>query len=443
MKKWIYSIAVLTGILYLYGCEKAYIRFGEQVVDAGITNIVVVDTLTPVISTVFRDSVVTSQTGTVLAGSYNDDVFGKISVASFAVLAAPSAVPDMHVSAAYDSLVLQMRGDSSFYGDTTAAQRFYVHQLASVIEFGEGQTKLYDRSDFPVQAAPLGAANISIRPSLKDSVKIRLNDATGKGLFELIQSKSQQVLTDADFEQYFKGIRISPGAGVENTAIYGFSDSITMRLYYHESDPYLTEKHIDFVLTARNKQFNQVHYNRAGTALNQPIPESRELPSELTGQAAYVQPLTGAILKVRFPTLRSLLQRDDYVKIMKADLIIPPLKASYSTKYMLPPQIVASPTTVNNETGGYLGEAGVTGTQGAQYGNLVTDWIYGEDTYYSYDVTAYLQAQVAISADNTNGLLFFPPSPAYTTRFNRLVTGNHQNSAGSVKLKLYYISVQP
>ncbi len=112
MKKLMYNIVVLAGLVYVYGCEKAYIRFGEQVVETGITNIVVVDTLTPAISTVFRDSVVTSQTGVVLAGSYKDDVFGKISAASFAVLSAPSTVPDMHVSAAYDSLVLQMHGDS-------------------------------------------------------------------------------------------------------------------------------------------------------------------------------------------------------------------------------------------------------------------------------------------------------------------------------------------
>lgn len=441
MRKLICTAGVLVCI-YTAGCKKAYIQFGEQFVDAGITNIVVVDTITPLLSTVFRDSVPTSQSGTILAGSYHDNIFGKMAASSFFVLASASNVPDLHVSAAYDSLVFQMRSDSSFYGDTTVAQRFNVHQLSGLIEFGEDKTYLYDKSNFPVYATPLGSAIVNIRPSLKDSVTIRLNDTKGLELFALIQSKSQAVLTNADFEQYFKGLRISPDDSNANAAVYGFSDSVTMRLYYHESNPYLTQKYIDFVLTSREKQFNQVLYNRYGTALNVTIPETKEMASALTADAAYVQPLTGVLMKIRFPALRSLLERSDYIKIMKAELIISPVKGSYSNNYMLPPQLVASSTNINNELGGYLSETGSTGSQNLQYGNLITDWLYGEDTRYTYDVTAYLQSEIENSADNTNGLIFAPPSPEYNTKLNRLVVSNNEHSMGGVKLKVYYISVQ-
>jgi hypothetical protein len=102
--------------------------------------------------------------------------------------------------------------------------------------------------------------------------------------------------------------------------------------------------------------------------------------------------------------------------------------------------LAAYATDVNNNLGSTLGLLGTTGTE-AQYGNLTTDWLYGEDTYYTYDVTGYLQAQLEVSGDNTNGLLFLPPSPAYNTTFNRVVFGNRQNSK-AIKLKVYYISVQ-
>lgn len=441
MRKLIYAAGILVCI-YAAGCQKAYIQFGEQFVDAGITNIVMVDTITPALSVVFRDSVPTSQSGSVMAGSYNDPVFGNISVSSFFILASPSGIPDMHVSATFDSLVLQMQSDSSYYGDTAVVQRLEVHQLSSVIDFGEDKTYLYNNSNFPVYAASLGSAMVSVRPSLKDSVTIRLNDVKGQELFALIQSKSQEVLSSDDFEQYFKGLRISPADPLTNAAVYGFSDSITMRLYYHESNPYLQQQSIDFVLTSRNRQFNQVHYNRSGTVLDIATPETKETPSAGVAGSVYLQPLTGVLLKMRFPTLRSLLQRTDYIKMMKAELTIAPAKGSYSTAYMLPQQLVASSTDINNQLGGYLAVSGNAGSQNIQYGDLVTDWLYGEDTRYTYDVTAYLQSEIANNAENTNGLIFAPPSPDYNTKLNRLVVNDKENGMGGVKLKVYYISVQ-
>lgn len=441
MRKLIFAAGALFCVCAT-GCKKADIQFGEQFVDAGITNIVMVDTITPVLSSVFRDSVPTSQSGTLIIGSYNDPFFGTVAASSFFVLASPSATPDMHISATYDSLVLQIRSDSSFYGDTSIAQRFNVHELSSLIDFGDDKTYLYNSSNFPVYATPIGAAIVTVRPSLKDSVKIRLSDIKGQELFALIQSKSQEVLTSADFEQYFKGLRISPSDNAAHAAVYGFSDSVTMRLYYHESNPYLSQEYIDFVLTSRDRQFNRLQYDRSGTTLDMAIPETKEIPSALTGGSAYVQPLTGVLLKMRFPSLRSLLARSDYIKIMKAELIIAPSKGSYSYNYMLPPQLIAASANVNNELSGYLAMAGNTASQNIQYGGLTTDWLYGEDTRYTYDVTAYLQAEIENNVENTNGLIFAPPSPEYNTKLNRLVVDDNALGMGGVKLKVYYISVQ-
>jgi len=428
-------------IAYSSGCKKADIQFGDQFIDAGYTNVVVVDTLTPVISTVFRDSIATSQTSSVLIGSYKDPYFGKINANTFFVLSSPSANPEYHVSAMYDSLELQLRSDSSFYGDTSVLQKFTVNRLTSMIELPEGSSYLFNSSNFPAASTPLGSADVRIRPSLKDSVKIKLSNALGQELWSLLQSRAVQVATAVDFEHYFNGIKISTGN--VDAAILGFSDSITMRLFYHEVNPYVTQKYIDFTLTARNRQFNQISFNRSGTALDVPMPQSREIPSETTGNTAYTQSLTGTSMKVTFPSLRSLLQRSDYVKIIKAEMTVPPLKGSYNPFLMPPPLLQASVTTsVNNELGGYLALNGATGTQSAQTGNLSIDWLYGETTTYSYDLTSYLQQEIALSGDTHNGLIFLAPSPAYSNRFNRLVVGNKQNPKGNIKLKVYYVSVQ-
>lgn len=442
MRKWmsLYSVVIII-LVYSVGCKKADIEFGEQFIDAGYTNVVVVDTLTPALSTIFRDSIATSQSSSVLIGSYKDPYFGKITANSFFVLSSPSSSPDFHISAAYDSLVLQMRGDSSFYGDTSVMQRFNVNRITSMIELPEGLSYLYNTSNFPVESTPLGSANVLINPSLKDSVKIKISDVLGQELWGFIQSKAVQVATAADFEHYFNGLKIS--AENANGAILGFSDSITMRLFYHEVNPYVVQKYIDFTLTARNRQFNQISYDRTGTPLNVPIPEVKEISSESTAHTAFTQSLTNVFMKVTFPSLRSLLQRNDYVKIIKAELTVPPLKTSYDPLYMPPPQFQVSVTTsVNNDLGGLLVANGATGSQSAQTGGLVIDWLYGENTYYTYDLTAYLQQQIALSGDTHNGLIFLPTSPAYSNRFNRVVVGDSQNAKGNIKLKVYYVSVQ-
>lgn len=445
-KKSLYNlyVPVMAAIMFIMGgCEKSYIQFGDSFVNNNYTNIVMVDTIAPVISTVFRDSVVTSQTGTVLAGSYTDPVFGHISAASFFVMGNPSATPDFHASAMFDSLTLRLTGDSSFYGDSTIVQRLQVEQLSERILFGDNETSLYDKSNFAVSAGILGSVALSIKPSQKDSVHIRLTDSKGIDLWNLIKNKATEVSTVTDFEYYFKGLKISPENPAANAAIYGFYDTIVMRLHYHESNPNVVEKYIDFALTSQNKQFNQLHYNRSGTVLDSSIPENKEIASENLNAAAYIQPLTGALMKMRFPTIRNaLLQRSDYLQLMSAELIFKPLGNTYSQYLMLPPQLTAYTTDVNNLPGSVIGSLGSTGSSTAQYGNLVTDWLYGRDTYYSYDVTSYLQEQVLLSGDHSNALLFFPPSPAYNTRLNRVAVGDSRNAENKMQLKVYYISVQ-
>ena len=52
---------------FLAGCEKKSISFGENLAES-YTNILIIDSLTPLISTVKSDSFITSGTITVMAG---------------------------------------------------------------------------------------------------------------------------------------------------------------------------------------------------------------------------------------------------------------------------------------------------------------------------------------------------------------------------------------
>jgi hypothetical protein len=432
---------ILAAFYLLSGCKKAYIQFGDQFVDNGYTNIVLVDTLTPVVSTIFRDSVITSNSGIMLAGMYKDSMFGIIRAKTFFNLA-PPALRDFSLSARYDSLRLILKSNGTYYGDTSTVQTISIYQLAEPIQIGESQSSLYNTSDFPIQAGALGSITRRFIPSDTSSILVPMSDALGQDLFNLLSQKSDPVKDITSFINYFKGLQIAPGPGISN-AVLGFRDSVVMRLYYHEANPSPVNEYLDFIFNNQALQFNQIQYDRTGTGLTILGPANREAESTLTNNMAFVQSATGLEAKIRFPTLRNLLQRPDYAQILKAELDILPVRGSFSGQYPLPPELDLYSTSLLNDPLSPLTITQAGGLAQVQNGNLQVDWLYGQNTFYSYDVTTFLQQQIAISDNNKNGLLIQPPAPAFESALNRLVLGDSRNIKDRIMLKVYYISIQP
>ena len=115
-------------ILIIPGCQKTAIQYGQQYIDNGITNIILV----------YKDSVVTSGSGSVLVGSYTDPYLGKTSSNSYLQLAQP-ALADLLPNSQYDSLVLLMKCNGGYYGDTTLPIMLSANQLTQEIKLAEGQ----------------------------------------------------------------------------------------------------------------------------------------------------------------------------------------------------------------------------------------------------------------------------------------------------------------
>ena len=425
----------------LVSCEKTKIQFGQAYVDNSYSNIILVDTITTELSTVYSDSVSTSASGSILAGNYNDNAFGKVTAKSFFQIAPPIHT-DLATNSVFDSLVLIIRPDKSYYGDTTYNSQLSVYQLKNELSFPLYQTQFYNTTDFEVDPNPLGSISALISPNGTDSVSIRLSDVMGKNLFDLYRSNDYALQSTINFLTYFKGLQLAPAtAGMH--AVYGFHDSLIMRLHYHETHVFTENKFLDFTYYNNdNKQFNQVKTDRTGTPVSVFNDTNKEVVSTFTGNSAFTQTLTGFMAKIKFPTLRSLLLRSDFVKILKAELIIQPVKNSYSAVTPLPPQLSAVTTNQSNTLGTPLSST-ASGSLITETGNLVIDPLYNENTFYSYDITAYLQQQILISSANQNGLLFVPPTPASISGLNRVIIGDQKNTQGSIKLKVYYVSVNP
>ncbi|MBS1562877.1 MAG: hypothetical protein JST39_00755, partial [Bacteroidetes bacterium] len=383
--------------------------------------------------------------GAIMLGIAQDPYFGKTTATSFLSMApSTSAIPDVLFNAAYDSIVVLMKGNKTWYGDTTTVPTFKFRQLTQEIALPDAQYAFYNSSSFPFNPTPLGSRTMNIRPSNGDSVKIKLDDSNGFGanLFGMIRRKSDTLKNNTTFSRVFKGFQLS----AENAnVIYGFKDSITLRLYYHQTDNFYENKSFDFTLNNNNFQWNNIAYDRSGTPLTQLSAASREVSSTKTNNIGYMQSASGVYLKITFPYLRSLLGRSDYIKIISAQLTLKPIPGSYgyNGRFRMPPQLVASTTDAVNEPGGNL-TSNASGTTTTETGNLFIDYQNYSNTAYTYDVTSYLIAQLALTNNyQGNGLLMIPPSGSRNSNLDRLVIGDskYPDVNARVGLKIYYVSV--
>jgi hypothetical protein len=430
-----------TAILLLDACQKPSINFGTTFTNENTTNVVAIDTFSVRLSTVLVDSFATAATGNLLVGRYNDPYFGVVTSKSYLQVTPPTNLPIISNLASYDSLSLILRINKGFYGDTTKVQRYTVSQLTSVIELPGTQITFYSNSKIPYDPSPLGYSDVQINPTafftsqrLNDSLKIKLPDSQGLELFNLLYNQSDTVKNVSTFLGYFKGFAIYPDDNSVGS-IFGFRDTVIMRLYYHEPGLVYTPKFVDFTLNNKQFQFNQITYDRTGTP-SAPIDSLHdEVASTATGNAAFIQGTTGLEMKIRFPTIGNLLQFPDYLSILKAQLTIKPVAGTYSPTLALPPQLAMSMTDPSNIIGPTLPFGS---------GNLVVDYLYGANTAYTYDITPYIKQQILLGPiyNANNGIMLYVPLPANNTSFNRVVVGDQftPKDIDKINLKIYYAS---
>ncbi len=430
-----------------FACKKVDIQFGDQFLDNGYTQVVKVDSFPADLSTIYVDSFVTSGKGVTVVGAYPDPVFGQITVNNYLEVVPPlyaqsTAYIDSFKAITFDSIALVLKPDGSYTGDTTKRLHVDVNRLAEpIIPYDNAILSIYNTRSFSVMPQVIGSKDILVRPNSGDSIIIRLSDDLGKTLLKKFQDPNDgDVRSNDAFLQYFYGLRLSAGPGSQ--LIFGSKDSVTVRLYYKQPGLYLQNKTVDFLLANAGHHFNNITVDRSGTVLKG-IANLKQINSTATANTAYTLYAAGVMAKIRFPTIRDVLKLPNYAKILKATLLIRPLRGTYGVgSYVLPPLMRLSQTTQLNAIGNDLTVIGSNGSPVTQTGSLIVDNLYGESTNYAYDVTTYLRGLILDGTINNNGLLIIPPSPALETQFGRLIIGNRDNTNGQMELQIVYAAVQ-
>ena len=440
-------LAIVLASMGLHSCTKADVTFGNQWINNDYTKTYMIDTFTPLLSTIYSDSFPTNATGYGLIGVYNDPALGTVKASTYLQLQPPAisqGIIDSLLPASYDSAVVYLKLRHNDDGETTQNLMINVYSLTRNINYLDNTTNLYDVTSFPVNSTPLGTKTFTLNPNIGqpsngDTLLIRLNDNFGTDLFNKYKTYSPLMQNPTDFLTYMKGLKIEGTALNNNGFIFNVADSAFIRIYYKmPSNGQRVQTYTDFKMNNNAYQFNNIQIDRSGTPLgNLNIGRgNRSIPSEATNHVSYLQQITQTAVKVTFPTVNQVKYASNFLRLVKAELLVTPTTNSFLPYYSVPSLLNAAPTGDNlnqySET---------TGTSSMVYKDPITN-----QYTYSFDITNYINGTELPTENLTGrGIILYQQSSVYKTRVNRLIIGdvyNQLRNKGGIKLQLYYISVQ-
>ena len=447
--------AILFICSLLFSCDKVNVPFDNEYQNGG-PSLAYFNDYKVSLQTVEIDSFLTSNKQVFTVGYHYDSIFGSIHAGSYLELNLPATNPFLNQqNITFDSLQVILKPNKIYFGDTTQPVYFNVYQLQQLVQdtitySNPTAAKLfYNTTSFAYNPVPLygpaGEQGIVISPKKDaDSVAFRIGDSVGIYLMNLLKAGGIPVSSQTYFESYFNGLYIDVDTAKTNT-VYEFSaytNSVVMRLYYDVNGPTKVSKYLEFTYTPAN-QFNHIGYTHpAGTPLSVFTPPVNNngveiLNSNQTGNKAYLSSSTGYFIKISFPDILNLKAIYPYVRVVRAQLVIPPTPGTFNYPYELPPTLDLYQTNLFNTLTGV-----VVGINGAlQTGDLNIDYQYGQNTQYTYDVTNFISTLFNQSNNSDSlALMLTPSSPLGDESFSRLVV-NDQTQLKGVQLQLYVLGI--
>jgi hypothetical protein len=432
------GIKVLFFILLLTGLSECTISTSgigaDFFANSSTFDISYLDSVTLKVSTVLKDSLITSDTKRLLVGYHQDEKLGTITSQGVFQVGISNAIVLDKSTTEYVGLRLNLNKDGYSFYDTTKSQTVSVYQLTKGLVANTGL--YYNTSKFSINrsAPPLGTLTFSPRPKhTTDSLEIALSDDLGRQLMTMAQTSDPRLSTNLEFIRYFKGLALIPDT-LKSRAFVGFqsagaSKPSEMRLYYKDrTTTPVTVKHISFPI-GNNANFNHIHPWRSGTKLSSLKKVNQMVSSVVTDHEGYFQCGTSLAMRVEMPYLNTLRNNDPGFLSTRAMLEFKPIRSSYITD-PLPPVLVMYIVDGQNNL--------LSATPLAI--RLVKDLEYGRNTVYQCDVTSFVNSQIPTIVNTQYALLILLGDSQYRSTVNRLYIGDPMN-ADNMRLRLYYLTL--
>lgn len=430
----LYLPLVLLSVFGLSSCQEGELDLGDDFISFP-TYTALIDTVTIQLSTFKEDSVITSGTGNALIGYYHHPIMGGQEAKSFFSMSYPSDFSWDKDKQVYDSLVMVLRTNNYSIGDTTVEANFSVHRLSEKITTNT-DGKLYNTSSFSYELVPLAQKLFRPYPQHEKRFTMRMDDTFASELIEFFNTYGNHTDKSSLFEEQFYGLLMQCDTNLTRSAIgHEVNDtSCYLRMYSHKTG--LEQSNIidDFALSNSTYQFNQLTSNDETVQFNQ-LPDKKSVIKEQnSGNMALLQSGSGLKFRIDFPTLNNLLELQNKGYIIKAEIRLKPDMTLMKTSD-LPDNLYIGDIYRANDIWGYLTDSnGNTMTS-----NLNIDNIYHENTYYSFDLTGYLNSRLEEQVvDIEQGLVITLPDDDMGSAYTWLAINGQSAASNASQLLLYY-----
>ena len=441
-------LLLCVSILLLYSCERESNTYevGNSLVSSQ-SKVVMIDTLTLKMSTIMKDSVITSGKSAMLIGDIKDNTFGHVRSSSLFELVPSSYSLATTTNVVYDSIVMYLTNTDFYYGDTLKTFKMNVFPLENRIKLNNGY--LYNNSEVSYSSNSIGNAEFLPRPNTDSSfVRIRLDQSYGQNIFNLLKSKD--ATSQEYFLNFFKGLALVPSADNNAMLRFGISSSYQVqiskttkervsnivRLYYHTSSVNGTEE-VKYTLDlnpSTSYQYNKVKSDFTGSELAGLSP-SNPIEAKNLGNKTYMMAGIGVYTKVEIPYLKSLKNLYNNYKVVSAALSLSPVVGYYSNNFYNPsPLYYYLGDRKNNILSTFLQSDGTTEIQVS----LSAESEFQSDYGYNFDMLSYVNTILAETSDSNSHILIYPSSYS-DVRSGKVVLGGQKNTTNPAKLKLYIL----
>lgn len=420
-------------------------ELGGNLIDNS-TDVRLIDTFTINASTVILDSIPTSGYGNMIVGRYIDPYLGVVSANSYTKIGLGGSFKlEANDEPVFDSLILVTYYNQSYYGDTTKLQTVNIHKVLEEIEL-EDDGNLYNVSSFEIDPEPLGTKTFRPRPFRKEddgswyNLRIELDPEFGADLIQKAIDRDEILNGSAEWENFLQGIAFSP-AEDNDAAILNFrtADTLNMRLYYHEksSDNAGKVLYHDFPVGASSYMFTNFDTDRTGTLLENLVEQEFDIKSEDTNDLTFMQGGVGIMTKLEIPHLDELAKIGLSGSLLKAELVFYPAQSTYDE------DIFRLPSTFNVFTSDDENNM-LTALTNPLTGSLLSatyfeDVEYDEGSYFTFDITNYVNTILDTGIDDEESLLISIPSSTLSTSMERMVLTNDDKTDFEFKLKATYV----
>lgn len=441
-------VLLCAAILLLCSCERESNTYevGNSLMSAQ-SKVAMIDTLTLKMSTIMKDSVVTSGKSAIMVGNIKDHTFGTVNSVSMFELTPASYSLAATTNVVFDSIVMYLTNNDFYYGDTLKTFKLDVHPMADRIKLNNGY--LYNSSDLKYSSVSIGSAEFFPRPNTDSSfVRIKLDQSYGQNIFNLLKTK------DATSQEYFlnfyKGLALVPSSNNNAMLRFGINSSYetqisnatkekvsnVVRMYYHTASVNGTEE-VKYTLDlnpSSTYQYNKIKSDFTGSDLAGLTP-SNPIESKNLGNRTYLMAGIGVYTKVEIPYLKTLKNLYTNYRIISADLSLSPAAGYYSNQFYNPMVMhYYLGDKKNNIISSFVETDGTTEITAS----LTDTSEFQSDYGYSFSLLNYVNTILSETATSNYNVLIYPSS--YTDVLSgKTVFGDEKNSTNPAKLKLYIL----